>query len=539
MAGPWDSPPTEAEKQAAGWDTPPTPEEMGGAPATPAPAPKTGALRAARLGQERGLVALPGLVGLDRARLAAASKWLYDRTLGDTARGERSEVIDDTPSFSDFEAAERREESKAEADQPLATGAGIGIGAAPAMVAGPSAAGATLPARATAAGLQSAAVEGGVTAGLPVEERLGRMGVAGTLGALTPGAAQVTPGASLPAVPSKVSDWLARRAESAAIRSTGADRTAIKRTLLREGGEDRAHAVGRFMLDEPGMRLRSPSTLADDAGEILAQEGPAIGALTKQADAAGATFNVGSFVNRAKQDVVSGLSANPMQKVPGHHGNLVNPAADRLTAFLDDVASRAQNGGITPSEAHVVRQQMDEFLRGVRGAQDPESTVLKSAVNDLRKILNEELGASMDRAGLGSQWKAANQRFSRASDVEKLAQVGAERRGGNAFLSPTEKGGSFLGAGMAVAGEPASGAALALGTIAAKRYGMPVVARTADRLSKALKANPQQFGSHAPGLLAAAERGPEALAAAHYVLSHSSPDYRARFSTVGADEETP
>ncbi len=57
--------------------------------------------------------------------------------------------------------------------------------------------------------------------------------------------------------------------------------------------------------------------------------------------------------------------------------------------------------------------------------------------------------------------------------------------------------------------------------------------KTIEKLTRALKSNPGAFGEHAAKLQAAAERGPEALAAAHYVLSlDPGSGYRARAAQV-------
>ena len=499
---------------------------------TPAPAAPTMSIpEALSLGAERGLVAIPGLAGLDRARIAGLAKWAYDRTLGDTGRGERSEVINDTPSISDFVAEERRREAKAAGDRPIATGIGIGVGAAPVAAVMPAAVpavGAGLGARsgvgALNAAAQAAAIEAGVTSDLPPGERIKRSGVAALMaapiGALAPGipvGALPRSDAALPAAKSGVADWLRNRARSWAIRSTGTDRTAAKR-IARES-DARLPAAADLLLDEK-VRLRSPATIEKDVGDILAREGPEIGNLTKTADKAGAVFDMATVADRARAEVLDPLLRNPFQRA----------AAEKIAASLEELTAGGQRAWVSPSRGHEIRMMLDEALRGVRGAQDPESTVAKAALNDIRRIVSDELGSAMDRAGLGERWVKANQTFSRASDAEKLASVGAERRGHNAFLTPTEKGGIGVGALIGLAGSPVGGLGVAAGTSLLKRFTAPVLARTFNAASKAARWAPEVT----PAMASASRPGAAGTGAADPVLAALAEYLRLKGLAVGS-----
>jgi hypothetical protein len=210
MAGPWDTPPTADEIAAARgggvWDAPPTPEET--AAATPQPEPP-GVGESLVTGVGRGAWAIPGLLGLDRAKATAIGRWL-DGKMGFTPE----------TTVADAERYERGREAAAEKAHPLATGIGVGVGAAPSMLLAPQAAapvGASLAARSGAgaltAGAQSAAVEAGVTAGLPLGDRLKRIGAAGVMGA---GIGALAPGAPAGAIVQRQAGAAAREAESGA-----------------------------------------------------------------------------------------------------------------------------------------------------------------------------------------------------------------------------------------------------------------------------------------------------------------------------------
>jgi hypothetical protein len=212
---------------------------------------KTSVSRALDLGAQRGMAAVPGLLGLDRAKVAAASRYAYDRIFGDSG-------VVAPPSFGEFEGAERAEEQAAERDRPILTALGIGVGAAPLSAAAPVAmpAGAGLGARVAAAGttaaLQSAAVEGGVTSGLPVDERLKRMAIAAVagkaLGSLAPAAG---PGLS------RAELTVAAPVETVAARSRAVGSGSSASAAGAEGGSAAAQNVTEITIAPPKRSLVS------------------------------------------------------------------------------------------------------------------------------------------------------------------------------------------------------------------------------------------------------------------------------------------
>ncbi len=520
MAGVWDSPPTEAELSGAPgvFDTPPTPEEM-----APPPKADTGIPSTLLSAVGRGAWSIPGLVGLDHAKAQAIAEWVSRKVNGEPA------------DLGALTASQRAGEAAREKEHPIVTGLGIGAGAAPWMAVAPQMApAATLAGRAGQAALtaaaQSAAIEGGVTADRPVGERLGRMGVAATTGAVLGPLAPAAPASSpvgVPVVERGLSEWLAAKAADRAVKATGATKAELGK--LRDPA-----AVGRALLDEPGVQLRSPKAIMETAGEARGGYGREIGATVRAADDAGAGFNLGGFISRAREEILAPLLNDPLQK----------PTAARVAQYLDDLATARPPGEpISAAEGHAIRKQLDNFLRGVNRAQDPESTFAKAALNDARGAVDDELGATMERAGVGDRWTDANAGFSAMADATKLAKKGVARREGNRSFGFAEQvaGGPGAIVGTLVGGVPGGaagyvGASLAANTV--KRYGNPVAARTLDKLSKVLHTNPQALGEHAARLsVMEAQRGPEGLAAAHYVLSQTSPDYRARWQMAAGDEE--
>jgi hypothetical protein len=493
MANPWDE---FAPAQAAGWD------EFKPA-ATGLPKPKTGKGESAGRGAVQGLSLGFGDEG------SAAIAALLPFTDREAAKGDT--IGERYRNARDFY---RGQNARAQEDHPVIYGANeIGGAVAPMLLTGGGAAAArapTLLGRAGQAAVLGAKVGGVAGAGYSEAPTLG--GVAGdAAGGAATGAALGPAIEVAGAGVGKAARWASGKvgdlAAEAARRSTGATQADISKLTRENPG--RPAQLGRALLDE-NIRLRSPDTIAADAKALRGTTGREIGQLLQDADAAGARFDANGLVANARANVVTPIANNPLQKVPGHHGTIVNPAAERLNVLLDEVTAKAQNGTLGAQEAHAVRKQMDEFLRGVRGSQDPESTVLKSAVNDIRGMLSDELGSTVGRAGLGQQWSEANRRFALGSDIGKLAKKGQDRRLGNNALFGFTQQVAGIGPGAAIGAmnnpdDRLTGGLLGAltgvaGTTAAYRYGAPATARIAQALAQALQ------GRAAPALTPAAER---------------------------------
>ncbi len=281
----------------------------------------------------------------------------------------------------------------------------------------------------------------------------------GTLGAPVP---TPSPGGGLTGA-------LKRLAERAALRSTNADRTAYRKAF--KNSPEAAQEAGRFLLNED-VPLRSPQAMREGLQEIMTQEGPQVGALTQKADQAGVTFDLRKAATAAmKARDVADLAKNTEHRA----------IYDRVQAFLQDQI--AQHGDkVPPSTAHDIRMQLDRLANW-------DQTKTKEAVDAWRAVrgeVSDELGGTMVRAGLGTAWDATNKRFGQAAKLEPMAKIGSERREGNRWGSPSEKGAAIAGGVAAAMHNPIAGLALPAATFAANRYGMPVTARAADALAGVL-----------------------------------------------------
>jgi hypothetical protein len=262
-----------------------------------------------------------------------------------------------------------------------------------------------------------------------------------------------------------------------------------------KGSEEARQRLGGFMLDEPAIELRSPKAIKE--GAQIAQEvyGPAIGKMAEEADKLGAKVDLRGAVDAAKATrPIATLAKNTVTKAK----------YDEVVTMLEDQVAK-HGGEVPPSVAHDVRMQLDQLSAWDQAA----PAQVKEAWRAARRSVDDALDATMSKTGLKQGWDYLNGRFSQARKLSNpntlrgLADIGAERRLGNRFLSPSEKGAAMAGGLTAAVANPAAGVAMPLATAALNRYAFPVSARALDALSKEL-ATPGilQPVAQSPGLAA-------------------------------------
>lgn len=287
---------------------------------------------------------------------------------------------------------------------------------------------------------------------------------------------------------------LAGLAERAAVRATGADRTATRRAF--QGDDAAAHRVGRFLLEEGP--LRSPAAIRENALSLQERIGPEIGALAQAADKSGATVDLAAAIATAR--------ASPA--VARLNRNTVTRSAFRQVTDMLDEQFQVHGGRVRPSVAHDLRMQLDEISRWDQTAPRP----VVAAWREARRAVDAALDDAMQNAGLGEQWSRANARFALSRTVANpqqrgLSDIGAERRAGNNLISPSETAAGLMGGGLALASHP-SGLAIPAATAAARRFGMPTAARTLDWASRLGTQPRMSVDPGASGTLAALLAGP-------------------------------
>lgn len=298
-------------------------------------------------------------------------------------------------------------------------------------------------------------------------------------------ASEAAPGAAVPGAARSA-------AESEAVRTAGADRTAYGKAFGRPANQEKVHKVGRFLLDED-LSLRSPARIQEGLAETIKRTGDEIGNLTKAATESGATVDLGQVVKTALQSPkIAVLTKNTETR----------PAYQRIVEFLEDKIG--QGTTLTAEDAHGLRRELDALAKWDK--RDPSKEALALAFRSIRGAVDDALGGAMDKAGLGKEWAAANTRYALARTAKGLADVGAEREAGNGLLSPTEKLAALgSAAGGAMTHDPKALALLPL-YAAARRFGHPVAARTLDALARPVGSVTAGAGQ---GVAAAREAAPE------------------------------
>lgn len=167
------------------------------------------------------------------------------------------------------------------------------------------------------------------------------------------------------------------------------------------------------------------------------------------------------------------------------------------------------------------------------GADFKVNNIVKGAIGDAME-------SGINDIGLGDDYQTAKSQYGTNAAAVKDAQVNANRYAKNNAASLGDKaaaaaamainphGTVFKAVGGAVAG--------GLNKLIRKR-GNSAAAVTMDSLGDILNANPQAFGKFAAPLQAAASRGPQSLAVAHYVMSQSDPDYQKFMQNQGTNDD--
>lgn len=570
MAGPWDTPPTEQEMRGSAWDAPPTPEEV--AAVTPPPAAPSGP-SPTKWPQKLGEGLIPGF-----NRVAALVQ-----AAGDPLIPGRVEEWgpDFSTRYNEHLRAEQGQSAQTQREHPIAS-AGL-------QVAGsiPTAAllGAPAPGAAPIAGRGASALEGlrqGVGFGAmygagdarstsplgQVAETAGGAVVGGALGAgfgaampnMTPApprsitaAAAGEPAPAAKADPTGFSAWLRQKAGERNLKAAGAIQSDITRSRkqLGPGGANDGRSALTEIGAEMGERglvspLSTPEKTFERSVALMEDAGGRMGQILAEADARGGQRPTLSGILGGAKEILSRLQSNPHTAsgaAPEHAAaghSMGSTPADLFGGLVAKYQRIYGDEPLTFAQLHEIRMNISKDLYGMRGTKDPWADAYKDALHDLRGVVSKEIETGLDAATSNSAaWKAANRDYQVASKALEFADKGMDRLVGNNQVTPYEMLsllGGATGAGGATGNVYAGGlggAAMFLGTRFARRHGSGVQGSAYLGLSNMLRANPRAFGQYAQRLQAAeAQRGPEGLAAAHYVLSVQDPAYAALMRRV-------
>lgn len=313
-------------------------------------------------------------------------------------------------------------------------------------------------------------------------------------------------------------DALTDFAETRAVKSLGP----ILKQQEKLDGMGLTNELGRELLDSGVVKAgRSVDNMINPLEEQLAQRGQAIGWARDKAT------NLGANVNMADDAANAAIAAN----APGQLADEVV----RSGTFADNLGAVA-NDNIPVNDVQNLVGRVNESINfnKVPGTQNA-----KEAGNiDLRKYLVSKMDESMASRlpeGDMANYQQNKRLFSGLAQGEDILDKASARQAKNATfgLRDTAMAASQL---ARPDGNGLTAAAMAIGSKIVRERGNSTVAVGADKLAQVLKSNPEKFGEYAQVLSQAAARGGNSLAATHYLLQQSNPNYR---ETVKLNEEAP
>lgn len=384
----------------------------------------------------------------------------------------------------------------------------------------------------------------------------GDVAAGGAVGGVTQGVLdKVLPGIGrglTSALPDKLKDVAERRAFKAAV----GNQAKFMDEAQKQG---RVNSIGRDLLDEGvvgfGDKARSIADKADTARKAVGGEmddlfGKVDQALPGTAQGSHIASKLRSYAmgmqGEGNQPVVNkllGLADSYEGKGPM---NLAHAAQEKASfkyrpgdpgqTFDKEANNRVK--GIIGDEMEDAVGRYDSML--AQRAQPAAATSMQTGSGPVSSIPVEGSAVLGDAesAGPGARdaYEGMKSRYGSFATAGKAAEKLANRQEKNATfgLLPTITGAAGIAAGAAH-GSPMmalGGAGLGVAHKVLRERGSSAMAVSADKLADVLRASPDVVGKYAGPLMQAAKRGNQSLAASHFVLDQTDPEYRDKMKSV-------
>ncbi len=284
---------------------------------------------------------------------------------------------------------------------------------------------------------------------------------------------------------------LAKKAENLALNATGA--TGMQSAKFAPGS-------GRELLDRGLVRFAdSPANIAGRVAQASDEAGAGIGAALQELDQKGVTASVENVTKSIEQKI------KDLNRVPGNEKII-----RQLQGELDNLYERGQS--VLPvSEGEIAKRNFQKQTN--YASPEAEKTATGEVANSFR---NEVERAAMEAdPTIGAKFKDDKKLYGLLEPIQEAA----EKRANTLRQSPHGGLGDVVAAGAA-----------GIKGVVAKKVLFPRIASsmavTVDSLAKMAKQSPQIFGSLAGVMKGAAERGSQAIAATHFILGQSNPEYQ-------------
>ena len=331
----------------------------------------------------------------------------------------------------------------------------------------------------------------------------------------------------LPKAAGYVSEKLGDAAENLAARGLGAERATIKKL-----GDQKIREAGRYALDE-GITTPFASTedmIARNAA-LKKQAGNQMGEVYKTIDDAGAsTFNPLDVATKV-EDKIGDFYRSPINR--GETNQLENTLesilmrGDKNLPLTDAQALKEELGKVANWKNKLNVSDKERMARDAYG-------VVSEAIDNATETGAKQVGVD----GLQDTLKSAKSLYGKSKTAEELLENKLARENGNRLFGLTDSiiAGGSLSAAPFTGGLSLATAAPLAAKKAIEKYGLNTGAVIANNLSEVIAKSPQLLGKFAKPLQAAADRGGNSLAATHFVLQQTNPEYR-KIANTPLDEQ--
>lgn len=310
---------------------------------------------------------------------------------------------------------------------------------------------------------------------------------------------------------SKAAPGLENAADNLAVNATGATgrqsmkfsddagRQLLNRGLVRFG--DNAKNIGNRIAD------------ASD------QSGQAIGQALSDLDAKGVKASVENVANSIEGKI------KELNQIPGNEKTI-----SQLRNELDNLYDRGQSE-LPISQGEIAKRN----FQAQTNYNSPEAE--KAATGQVASSFRNEVERAANAAdpNIGAKFQDDKQLFGLLQPI----QDAAEKRAATVRQSPIGGLGDMAAAGT---GAITGGKAWALPAVIGKKLLAPRIASslavTSDLLSKVAAQAPEALGKFAPVIQSATQRGSQAVAATHFILEQSNPEYRQYISKLNGTDTT-
>lgn len=275
-----------------------------------------------------------------------------------------------------------------------------------------------------------------------------------------------------------------------------------------------ADDAGRQLLDRKLVRFGdSAGNIAERVGAASDDAGRAIGEALEQLEAKGATASVDNVVAALESKI------DDLAQTPGNERII-----KQLQAEVDNLYNRGQSN-LPISQAEVAKRN----FQGQTNYFSPEAE--KKASAQVASAFKEEVEQAAQKANpeIASKFKQEKDIYGLLAPIKEAAEKRAAQQAQSPFGGLTDV--------VATAAGGPQGLLTKFATEQVGRRAASSAAVISDNLAKVLKTQPQAFGKFAKPLQEAAARGGNALAATHFVLQQTQPEYRQLVNTSEDDRD--